>query len=210
MPVVNRLRQAAIGVWIDTDELTPGVAWQDAIREAINTAFGLIVFVSQASRQSKWVLREITLAEKRGGLIIPVLLDPLPFSDLPIEVQTRQFVNLSAPEKWERGVQTLIQSINHYLKTQTNRGTGLKESEINAIAVETRNQARRTTSNDESRPPQSVFIVHGHNVDLRDVVERYLFEVGVEPVVLGKMDNKHKTLFQKFLAWSEETRVPLF
>lgn len=202
LPIVQLLNEAGIETWVDTKQLKAGVSWQEEINTAIREASGLIVFLSRESARSEWVIREITLAEGRGGFIIPVMLDPPDKFEVPIGLRNIQWVDFSAGVPSAKDIIRLVNSINYSI----GRGTGLQPEEIQAFAEETRQQARRDHLKPLHETPKSVFIVHGHDFELRDEVDKYLLEVGVEPVVLSKMDNKHKSLFQKFLAWSEETR----
>ena len=43
-----------------------------------------------------------------------------------------------------------------------------------------------------------VFIVHGHDLSMRDTVESFLKGIGLEPVILANQSNEGRTLIEKF------------
>ena len=46
-------------LWLNYERLKPGENWTDAIRRALDTSIGVLVFVSAASMQSDWIRIEI-------------------------------------------------------------------------------------------------------------------------------------------------------
>lgn len=50
---------------------------------------------------------------------------------------------------------------------------------------------------------QKIFIVHGHDNELKVSVARFLEKVGLEPVILHEQVNKGKTIIEKFEAFCE-------
>lgn len=65
-------------------------------------------------------------------------------------------------------------------------------------------QEEDAQDNQEIISPQSnkVFIVHGHNKALRDEVKNVLYEIGLQPIVLGEQANGGKTIIEKFEDYS--------
>lgn len=59
--------------WID-ERIDPGDGWWDQIDSAIASCACLVVIMTPAAKASRWVQREILLAEDRGKPIFPVLL----------------------------------------------------------------------------------------------------------------------------------------
>jgi predicted nucleotide-binding protein len=48
-----------------------------------------------------------------------------------------------------------------------------------------------------------IFIVHGHNLGLKDTVARFLDNLGLEPVVLHEQPNSGRTIIEKFLDFAD-------
>lgn len=59
--------------WID-ERIDPGDGWWDKIDSAIAECAGLVVIMTPAAKASRWVQREILLAEDRNKPIFPLLL----------------------------------------------------------------------------------------------------------------------------------------
>lgn len=59
--------------WMD-ERIDPGDDWWDRIDTAIAGCAGMVVIMSPAAKTSRWVQREILLAEDRGKPIFPVLI----------------------------------------------------------------------------------------------------------------------------------------
>ncbi len=59
--------------WID-DRIDPGAEWWDDIDGAIAGCACMVVIMTPAAKMSRWVQREILLAEERGKPIFPILL----------------------------------------------------------------------------------------------------------------------------------------
>jgi len=53
----------------------------------------------------------------------------------------------------------------------------------------------------------AVFLVHGHDLEIRDDVERHLRMLGVEPVILSKMGGGSRSLLDRFETLAFQARV---
>jgi tetratricopeptide (TPR) repeat protein len=73
--LANDLRQRGFDVWIDNAKLRSSENWWEGIVRALNTASAVIVLMSPHSRKSRWVQRELTLADNWGKPTYPLLLD---------------------------------------------------------------------------------------------------------------------------------------
>lgn len=60
-------------VWYD-DAIAPGSRWAEMIEHRIVDCVAMLVVVTDHSRASDWVAREINLAEKKQKLVVPLLL----------------------------------------------------------------------------------------------------------------------------------------
>lgn len=208
--IVDGLQANGVKMWVDT-MLTAGENWRTAITDALQTADGLITFVSSASMASEWVRQELSLvAASEESFIIPVILEKVP--DLPQEITSRLWIDVSryqGRELVEHAVEQLVQAIENYrLSRQARAVPSLQVREIDAIASSAVEQARggQVETPEAMAPPDSVFIVHGHDLALRDQVEAYVSSLGIKPIVLSKMANAQQSLLQKSLTWSRDVR----
>lgn len=66
-------------------------------------------------------------------------------------------------------------------------------------------------SNNETAKIKSneVFIVHGHNKNLRTEVKAVLYELGLKPVILSEQANRGKTIIEKFEAKSSRVNYAI-
>jgi hypothetical protein len=75
---MQRIRDAldarGLPCWID-DRIDPGDDWWDEIDRAIASCACAVVIMTPAAKASRWVQREILLAEDRGKPIFPLLLE---------------------------------------------------------------------------------------------------------------------------------------
>lgn len=72
--LADRLRAEGFNVWIDNTRLRSSEDWWRAIVLAIDACAAFVVLLTPHSDQSKWVQREITLADQRDKPIFPLLV----------------------------------------------------------------------------------------------------------------------------------------
>lgn len=71
----EKLKDAGFDVWIDKDLLLPSLNWRDEIDNAIKASFALIVVLTPAGHESKYVTYEWAYALGLGKPVIPILLE---------------------------------------------------------------------------------------------------------------------------------------
>jgi hypothetical protein len=72
---------AEVQLWYD-ERIDPGATWSQIIQFWAETCTAMLVVMSPAARTSAWVARELKIAVERRKLIVPLLLEDEPFSDL--------------------------------------------------------------------------------------------------------------------------------
>src|SRR5579871_2459985 len=97
-PVMQRIAQAlrdsAIKVWTD-EKLTPGTAdWQSSIQKAIEAAGAVVVLLSPDAKESEWVGRELTYAQMRKLMVMPVLVRGDAVNAVPFQIVNSQWLDL--------------------------------------------------------------------------------------------------------------------
>ena len=75
------LRHRGVVVWIDS-EIDYGTRWQTVVKDRLDACAAVLVVMSPAAEESRWVGREVDRAETRGKPIFPLLLDGTPFFGL--------------------------------------------------------------------------------------------------------------------------------
>jgi TIR domain len=112
--VVERLRSRGIKVWIDNEKLIPGTAvWEEEVAKAIKIASGIVVVLSPEAKSSKWVSREITLADQNEKLIVPVLIRGDEHSSIPFRLVNHQYIDMRNNQK--AGLDDLVDALSKYL-----------------------------------------------------------------------------------------------
>jgi TIR domain len=101
-PMVRELKrhlvEVPLRVWLDEDELRPGVRWQDQLEAAIKNSSSVVVTIGPDG-EGPWEKEEIRaavdLAVKDGRPVIPVLLPGAPESpDLHLFLRGRTWVDM--------------------------------------------------------------------------------------------------------------------
>ncbi len=72
--LANTLTQLGFDIWIDNRKLQSGDDWWRAIVQALSTCSSFVVILTPESDASKWVQREITLADNWNKPMFPLLL----------------------------------------------------------------------------------------------------------------------------------------
>lgn len=219
-PFVNVLREELrsrapeIDVWIDTEALQPGQQWHREIERILRKSVGLLVFVSRHSVGSEWVERELRATLQAGDrLIIPVILEDATTLELPDELRVRQWVDLSQrrdPAQVRRAAEVVAETAAAAVSGKRVRAP-VPAAEAPALAARIAEQVRGATpaGEAEAAPPDSVFVVYGHDEQTLGEVEAYLNEVGVKTVVLSRIEGAEQSLLQKFFKFSAEARFAI-
>ncbi|WP_291206048.1 TIR domain-containing protein [Hyphomonas sp.] len=88
--------------------LAPGQRWEEELQKAGERCLAVVVLVSPDWCASKWCFHEFKFAKALGKKIFPVLVQPTPWSELPLELTSQfQMANISAPELREDGLTRL-------------------------------------------------------------------------------------------------------
>ena len=91
--VATGLEAAGVSVWFDEKLLLPGSEWVREIERGLDTADFIIFFISPASVESGWAMREVQLAihnqvsSSGGPRILPVLLEDAKVPPLLRDIQ---------------------------------------------------------------------------------------------------------------------------
>jgi Tol biopolymer transport system component len=156
--LIAKLHQRGLEVWLDRDSIEGGAAWRAAITEAIRECQAFLVVLSPNSINSKHVSRELSLAESRNRLIVPIMYRQC---DLPAsmeyhltELQRIDFTAQPDEEAFRRLVRVLIrptegatsQAVEPSVPASTEQRVALVERTEARILEPARRAIRRVTT----------------------------------------------------------------
>ena len=115
--LAQQLKKESISVWIDTDSILPGHDLLEEMKDGIYKAQHVLVCLSPSFTKkppTSWVKHELRMAmlrenESSKRIIIPVRLKK--GGDIPTELGTRAYADLSSSKKWEKNFPRLLQAI---------------------------------------------------------------------------------------------------
>lgn len=132
LPLVKRLGRH-FRMWIDAAGLKQGDEWYKMLQDNLKKSDAILIFVSDQSRQSSWVLHEIEEAQKHNVTCHPYLIEDV--GDLPKAIRETQFLNGTKLDAFSKLMDDLPQSARHRNNTlidSTVIGTNAKFGEVAA------------------------------------------------------------------------------
>lgn len=109
MRIVRRLEAQGFPVWIDQLSIDGGVWWGPEIQAGIRASAAALVIWSDNAKQSphvadeiKWLLQHQAQYPQHNFQIIPIFLEPLTTTSLPVELQGISAVDLTDCNSYER------------------------------------------------------------------------------------------------------------
>ena len=94
--VCSALEQAGIPCWYSSrpSDLEPGVEWDDNIVAALDKSVAVVLLFSAAANASRWVKRELAMAEARGVPIYPIRIENVqPTAGMEAHLISVQWIN---------------------------------------------------------------------------------------------------------------------
>jgi len=131
------LQAAGFEIWMDEERLVPSTKWWRTIEANIKSSAAFVVIMSSASAESRWVEREILVAENANISIFPVLLSGDGWSRLA-DIQFADFtaaLNATLPPAFGRGLRDTLEG---KAVTTTNIANTLRPQPKTAPQAETR------------------------------------------------------------------------
>lgn len=74
--LAQKLREAGVSLWIDQGGIDGAAMWSEEIVNALENSKVLMLMVSENAVTSHNVIKEVTIASERKGLILPIHLEP--------------------------------------------------------------------------------------------------------------------------------------
>lgn len=211
-----RARALNVEVWADYTHLRPGEIWSEQIEKALEDSLGMLIFVSPESIKNEWVLKELTIAlTDPNRLVIPVILRFTP-NILP-QLKAIQWLDLSKKDSTTKAnIQKAVRLIADATEEKLSPAAAPTTPPVTAaaapaVAATLAEEARGAHKAPEGkpRPPDSVFVVHGHDQTALSEMETYLTDRGVKSVILSKLGGATQSLLQKFLQTANDARFAI-
>ena len=95
LPIVDRLEQAGVRVWIDREGIHGGANYALEITEALKSSAAILLMCSETSLTSRNVKQEIALGWKYDRPYVPLLLEPVTIpGDVEYWLEAAQWISL--------------------------------------------------------------------------------------------------------------------
>jgi hypothetical protein len=126
-----------LGVWIDVDDIQPGVKWSAAIQDGLDNCEVMVVIVSPEAMQSVNVEDEWQYFIDLGKPVVPILLRSAP---IPYQLRRIQYIDFSVREEYNESLRLLIVELRRHLKPLNSA-----EREANKSSTQTAHHAQAVT-----------------------------------------------------------------
>jgi hypothetical protein len=108
--IKTHFEREGFNVWVDQSELELGtVAWETKIQDALEHTNCVVVLMSPDSKQSKWVMNELSYAERHDVRIFPVLARGDEVEAVPFRLSSTMWVDIR--EDYPKAMQKLVGAI---------------------------------------------------------------------------------------------------
>jgi predicted nucleotide-binding protein len=205
-------RALPIDVWMDVTDLNPGQQWNIAIAEALKASVGFLFFLSPRSLRSDWVRREVEIAATTSDrLIIPVVLhEPLDVPPTLAHWQWLRYIGRPTRSETAAAATQIADATERFVRVTPQLIAAVSQAEAPFIAADIAKDVRSSVEPALPQgPPDSVFVVHGHDAAALTELENCLRSVRVEAILLSKQDESPQSLFQKFLMIGGKARFAI-
>lgn len=206
--IVLALEANGLRTWWDAD-LLPGQAWDAQIRETLQSVKVVLGVLSPTALRSDWVMRELSYAQSNGITIVPVLVGGAQPQDLPSPFNLIQALILD-DTRLDQSAQEIADRVRALLVTIGSKSSAGTDEARRRLASAAADIARQVSNPPpESRPtepPQSIFVVHGHDEEMLAAMTTELERLGIKPVVLKRVRTSDDHLFAKFKAIASKAK----
>ncbi len=162
----------------------------------------ILVFITPHSVASSYAIHELSFAQNHGVRLLPVLLEPTPVDSLPANLRAIQWLDATrfAPKSAAAETAFEISTILKHWQVPANDTLQEVEREelARVFAVQVSGTPQEAPSVAVPPPPDSVFIVHGHDEVLLNEVVDFIMLLQIRPIVLRDVGSASMSLFQKF------------
>ncbi|MBD2498773.1 TIR domain-containing protein [Nostoc sp. FACHB-280] len=116
--IAKILMRESFTVWTNKTDIQSGTDFVESIYRGIEEADNLVFLMSPASLQSEYCQMELSHAFSLKKRIIPLLIEQVDIEQIPVELRTLQFIDLTEPQPQQANIDKLInvltQDVTYY------------------------------------------------------------------------------------------------
>lgn len=196
--MVRVLESRGISVWFDASQLRPGESWDHAIELALQAASIVLIFISPQANTNREVAAEVELAVNLKKIIVPVELGLSGDAAAAGSFGAFDQFHANLMESARRVADLVARVLADLPEPTAGQAAPPEQAELaRRLAEQARLSIAKMAQSNE--PPDSVFIAHGHDEAFLREVERYVIEIGVQPIIMKDVGGPSKSLLEKFL-----------
>lgn len=124
-----------MGVWIDVDDIQPGVKWSAAIQDGLDNCEVMVVILTPESMESINVEDEWQYFIDLGKPVVPILLRT---TSIPYQLRRIQWIDFSDQDEYNNALRQLIVELRQQMKPLDSERREQSRSKKSARVVETK------------------------------------------------------------------------
>lgn len=133
-----------MGVWIDVDDIQPGVKWSAAIQDGLDNCEVMVVIVSPESMESVNVEDEWQYFIDLGKPVVPILLRSAP---VPYQLRRIQWIDFSERDEYNNSLRELIVELRQHLKPLKSETNSPRQAKNRGVAQSKKEKNNRQRMN---------------------------------------------------------------
>jgi predicted nucleotide-binding protein len=206
------LKSQDFDVKMDIESIRPGEDFKERIASAISTSEILLILVSKETVCSISEFQELELRQAiQFGLNPFVVTIDMDVASLPPNLKSVPSIDYHT--YWDAGYldkydeleyQDFINRLSHTLRQLPKKKSDKEKLEKFAYEVADSAAAELRELGTHAHAERSVFVVHGRDDGSLQLVEDYLKEIGIKPIILTRMGGGDRSLLQRFLRFGNE------
>lgn len=106
--IAKLLMRESFTVWTNKTDIQSGTDFVESIYRGIEEADNLVFLMSPASLQSEYCQMEVSHAFSLKKRIIPLLIEQVDIEQIPVELRTLHFIDLTEPQQHQVNIDKLI------------------------------------------------------------------------------------------------------
>jgi WD40 repeat protein len=99
-------------VWLDTEGIADAEVFPEAIKRAIEGSDAFVFVITPSSVESPYCENEVEYARDLQKRIVPVLRDPVPDPQLPVEIRDRNWIPFTKEGDFDTGLSRLLTALD--------------------------------------------------------------------------------------------------
>jgi hypothetical protein len=110
------LQNKGIRVWLDVEQLKPGVNWVSGLESALEKARAFLYVSSKNTSYSEWASYEVTKSISfKNKPIIPIVIDDIGKKTLPFSLSQYQWADFSNKDTYPKDLEKLVTVLEQYI-----------------------------------------------------------------------------------------------